>query len=94
MDIEKIGCRLEGSGSGSDSGACQDQQAENGGGSTGVTVKPKHRHSNSIDVSSMTSPAIRGEGGGVFGEVMEAKKAMTAEQLAELAAVDPKRAKR
>ncbi|XP_020271543.1 transcription factor RF2b-like [Asparagus officinalis] len=52
MDIEKIGCRLEGSGSGSDSGACQDQKAENGGGSTGVTAKPKHRHSNSIDGSA------------------------------------------
>ena len=33
-------------------------------------------------------------GGGVFGEVMEAKKAMSSEQLAELAAIDPKRAKR
>jgi hypothetical protein len=32
--------------------------------------------------------------GGVFGEVMEAKKAMSSEQLAELAAIDPKRAKR
>uniref|UniRef100_A0A453AP12 BZIP domain-containing protein n=1 Tax=Aegilops tauschii subsp. strangulata TaxID=200361 RepID=A0A453AP12_AEGTS len=35
-----------------------------------------------------------GGGGGVFADVLEAKKAMSSEQLSELASVDPKRAKR
>lgn len=52
-------------------------------------ARPRHRHSSSVDVSSMMS---RGEG--VFGEIAEAKKAMAADKLAELAAIDPKRAKR
>ncbi|XP_073104780.1 transcription factor RF2b isoform X2 [Elaeis guineensis] len=101
MDIEKIGCRLEGSGSGSEGGVCRDRAAESseggedrkiGNAAGAVAVRPKHRHSNSIDGSSMSSGTTRGEG--VFGEVVEAKKAMTAEELAELAAIDPKRAKR
>ncbi|XP_010921141.3 transcription factor RF2b [Elaeis guineensis] len=102
MDIEKIGCRPEGSGSGSEGGVFGDPATESYKGgedrkidnATGAAaaVRPKHRHSNSIDGSSMmSSGTTRGEG--VFGDV-EAKKAMTAEQLAELAAIDPKRAKR
>lgn len=64
-----------------------------GSGTAAASSRPKHRHSISVDGSSMSSyAATRGEG--VFGEVMEAKKAMTAEQLAELASIDPKRAKR
>ncbi|XP_020267324.1 transcription factor RF2b-like isoform X2 [Asparagus officinalis] len=63
-----------------------------------MMMKPKHRYSNSIDGSSMMNSSAMGGGGGgeggSFEEVMEAKKAMTAEQLAELAAVDPKKAKR
>ncbi|KAK8960611.1 Transcription factor RF2b [Platanthera guangdongensis] len=105
MDIEKIGCKLEDSGSGSESGVCPDRAAENIGSGgewkmgnasrrgAAATSKPKHRHSFSVDGSSMSSSAaMRGEG--VFGEVLEAKKAMTTEQLAELASIDPKRAKR
>ncbi|KAG1371483.1 transcription factor RF2b [Cocos nucifera] len=101
MDIEKIGCKLEGSGSGSEGGVCRDRAAESseggedrkmGNAAGAVAVRPKHRHSNSIDGSSMSSGTTKGEG--VCGEVVEAKKAMTAEQLAELAAIDPKRAKR
>ncbi|XP_008782655.2 transcription factor RF2b-like isoform X1 [Phoenix dactylifera] len=103
MDFEKIGCRPEGSGSGSEGGVFGDRATESSmegedrkiGNAAGeaAAVRPKHRHSNSIDGSSMmSSGTTRGEG--VFGEVMEAKKAMTAEQLAELAAIDPKRAKR
>ena len=42
--------------------------------------RPKHRYSSSVDVA--------------FAEIAEAKKAMPPEKLAELAAVDPKRAKR
>ncbi|KAG1338959.1 Transcription factor RF2b [Cocos nucifera] len=103
MDIEKIGCRPEGSGSGSEGGVFGDRATESskGGGDPKIgnaagaaaAVRPKHRHSNSMDGSSMVSSGTtRGEG--VFGEAMEAKKAMTADQLAELVAIDPKRAKR
>lgn len=102
MDIEKIGCKLEGSGSGSEGGICGDPTPESSGGveerrngNAGgvVPVRPKHRHSSSVDgVSLASAGAVKGDG--MFGEVMEAKKAMTPDQLAELAAIDPKRAKR
>lgn len=51
------------------------------GGGSSSTSRPKHRHSNSVD-------------GSVHGEVMEAKKAMPPDKLAELWTIDPKRAKR
>jgi hypothetical protein len=55
----------------------------------------KHRHSASFDGFGMGGPGGQQDGaGGVFGDVMEAKKAMSSKQLAELAAIDPKRAKR
>ncbi|KAG0481030.1 hypothetical protein HPP92_011888 [Vanilla planifolia] len=102
MDIEKIGCKLEGSGSGSEDGVCGGVERSAGvelhkngnadGGEAAATSKAKHRHSTSMDGGSMLLAVTKEEG--VFGEVMEAKKAMTAEQLAELAAIDPKRAKR
>jgi hypothetical protein len=83
MDMDKI------------AGADRDRAAE-----TSSPPRPaKHRHSASFDGFGM-GPAAGGTGaqqdgaGGVFGEVMEAKKAMSSEQLAELAAIDPKRAKR
>ncbi|CAN1155811.1 Transcription factor RF2b [Linum perenne] len=61
---------------------CVDQS--NGGASTTPSSRPatKHRHSNSVD------------GSGMFGEIMDAKKAMPPEKLADLWNVDPKRAKR
>ncbi|CAL9202368.1 unnamed protein product [Musa hybrid cultivar] len=102
MDIEKIGCKLEASASGSEGGDCADPAAESSGcgeerkigdASGAAASKPKHRHSSSVDGSSMTSSATM-KREGVFGEVMEAKKAMTPGQLAELAVIDPKRAKR
>ncbi|ONK67944.1 uncharacterized protein A4U43_C05F5480 [Asparagus officinalis] len=87
---EMMMMKPEGSGSGSESGGARDPMAE-------MMMKPKHRYSNSIDGSSMMNSSAMGGGGGgeggSFEEVMEAKKAMTAEQLAELAAVDPKKAK-
>lgn len=105
MDIEKIDNKMEESGSGSEGGLFRDWTAGSLGagderkidnaryGVATATTRPKHRHSNSVDETSMSSSAVaRGEG--VFGEVLEAKKAMTDEQLAELAAIDPKRAKR
>ncbi|CAL5084739.1 unnamed protein product [Urochloa decumbens] len=83
MDMDKI------------AGADRDRAAE-----TSSPPRPaKHRHSASFDGFGM-GPAAGGTAGqqdgagGVFGEVMEAKKAMSSEQLAELAAIDPKRAKR
>jgi len=83
MDMDKI------------AGADRDRAAE-----TSSPPRPaKHRHSASFDGFGM-GPAGGGTGGqqdgagGVFGEVMEAKKAMSSKQLAELAAIDPKRAKR
>lgn len=51
------------------------------GGASTSTSRPKHRHSNSVD-------------GSVYGEVMDAKKAMPPDKLAELWTIDPKRAKR
>lgn len=45
-------------------------------------VRSRHRHSNSVDGSSS------------FGEIMDGKKAMPPDKLAELWSVDPKRAKR
>ncbi|KAJ7959929.1 transcription factor RF2b-like [Quillaja saponaria] len=47
-------------------------------------ANPRHRHSCSVDGSSSTS----------FGEIMDAKKAMPPDKLAELWTIDPKRAKR
>lgn len=52
------------------------------------SVKPRHRHSYSVDGSSSKA------GEGVFGEIMDAKKAMPPDKLAELWTMDPKRAKR
>ncbi|KAK6271655.1 hypothetical protein POUND7_008738 [Theobroma cacao] len=48
---------------------------------TATSSRPRHRHSNSVD-------------GSAYGEVMEAKKAMPPDKLAELWNLDPKRAKR
>lgn len=45
-------------------------------------ARPRHRHSSSVDGSSS------------LGEIMEAKKAMPPDKLAELWTLDPKRAKR
>lgn len=60
--------------------------AGNGADPTGEREKSparaRHRHSNSVDGSSS------------FAEIMEAKKAMPPDKLAELWTVDPKRAKR
>ncbi|TVU04778.1 hypothetical protein EJB05_47912, partial [Eragrostis curvula] len=61
----------------------------------GAGVKPRHHHSHSMDASSSIStenlfgtPAMEGMSSA------EAKKAMSAAKLAELALIDPKKAKR
>ncbi|XP_062215671.1 transcription factor RF2b-like [Phragmites australis] len=87
MDIEKI------SSSGPAAGSDRDRAAE-----TSSPPRPKHRHSSSVDGSGLFfSPGIGGAGkdaAASLAEAMEAKKAMSPEQLEELAAIDPKRAKR
>uniref|UniRef100_A0A5B6ZTQ5 Putative transcription factor RF2b isoform X1 n=1 Tax=Davidia involucrata TaxID=16924 RepID=A0A5B6ZTQ5_DAVIN len=87
MDIEKLGSNLT---DGHSDGRIEN--ASSGGGSGGGVqaetgeeekiVRPRHRHSNSVDGSIL------------FGETIEAKKAMAPDKLAELWSVDPKRAKR
>ncbi|WOL14775.1 hypothetical protein Cni_G23556 [Canna indica] len=99
MDVEQMECKVEESGSATEVGVCGDWTAESsedrkiGNAAGPATSRPKHRHSVSMDGSSMiSSEPLREEG--LFGDAIEAKKAMTSQQLAELAAVDPKRAKR
>ncbi|XP_058183854.1 transcription factor RF2b-like [Rhododendron vialii] len=60
--------------------AAADGGDNDGGGEK--SSRPRHRHSNSVDGSVLLSESI------------EAKKAMAPEKLAELWAIDPKRAKR
>ncbi|XP_059659872.1 transcription factor RF2b-like [Cornus florida] len=50
-------------------------------------VVTRHRNSNSVDGSSRTAQSL-------FGEMKESKKAIPPQQLAQLWALDPKRAKR
>ncbi|XP_022944406.1 transcription factor RF2b-like [Cucurbita moschata] len=57
-----------------------------GGNEEEKTSKPRHRHSVSVDGTTSSSS--------MFGEIMEAKKAMPPDKLAELWSSDPKRAKR
>ncbi|BAF11953.1 transcription factor RF2b [Oryza sativa Japonica Group] len=83
MDIEKIS-----SGPAAAGGSDRDRAAE-----TSSPPRPKHRHSSSVDGSGFFA-AARKDAAASLAEVMEAKKAMTPEQLSELAAIDPKRAKR
>jgi len=93
IDVEKLGGGANGAGRG---GNGSDQNGYgNGTGTSGHNdgekspsaeeARPRHRHSSSVDGSSSTS---------MFGEIMEAKKAMPPDKLAELWNIDPKRAKR
>ncbi|VAH42201.1 transcription factor RF2b-like isoform X2 [Triticum dicoccoides] len=84
MDMDKI------------AGSGRDRAAET---SSSPPRPTKHRHSASFDGFAMGcgGPGRQDGGGGVggvFADVLEAKKAMSSEQLSELASVDPKRAKR
>lgn len=84
IDVKKLG----GNGGGNfvdhyGNGGCEGGAA----GSEGEkTSKPRHRHSVSVDGTTSSSS--------MFGEIMEAKKAMPPDKLAELWSSDPKRAKR
>ncbi|KAM3313424.1 hypothetical protein ACQJBY_032802 [Aegilops geniculata] len=89
MDIEKIS-----SGPAAGSDRDRDRAAE-----TSSPPRPKHRYSSSVDGSGLFSAAgsaARRDAAAAqaLADVLEAKKAMSPEQLAELAAIDPKRAKR
>ncbi|KAK9280093.1 hypothetical protein L1049_013778 [Liquidambar formosana] len=97
INVDKLGGGTTG-GNGSSDGAgsggnCMDQSGDDDGrvgGEGDKNLRPRHRHSNSVDGSSSAS----GKGEGVFGEIMDAKKAMPPDKLAELWNLDPKRAKR
>ncbi|XP_038901325.1 transcription factor RF2b-like [Benincasa hispida] len=84
IDVKKLGGNgggnfVDHNGNGGSEGA--------GAGSEGEkTSKPRHRHSVSVDGTTSSSS--------MFGEIMEAKKAMPPDKLAELWSSDPKRAKR
>ncbi|XP_027336681.1 transcription factor RF2b-like [Abrus precatorius] len=93
IDVEKLGGGTNGSGR---AGNGSDQSGYgNGAGMSGhndsekspsaAAARPRHRHSSSVDGSTSTS---------MFGEIMEAKKAMPPDKLEELWTIDPKRAKR
>ncbi|KAL0537589.1 hypothetical protein IC582_026570 [Cucumis melo] len=89
IDVKKLG----GNGGGNfvdhnGNGGCEGGGGGGGGGSSEgeKTSKPRHRHSVSVDGTTSSSS--------MFGEIMEAKKAMPPDKLAELWSSDPKRAKR
>ncbi|KAM0894927.1 hypothetical protein ACQ4PT_024180 [Festuca glaucescens] len=64
-------------------------------GGTGHGMRPKHQHSQSMDESmSIKEEELVGAPGMEGMSTVEAKKAVSAAKLAELALVDPKRAKR
>ncbi|KAI5321529.1 PREDICTED: mRNAion factor [Prunus dulcis] len=94
IDLDKLGgCNCSdqsGGGNNGPNGGPDDGSGEpnvnDGGGEGEEKRSSRHRHSCSVDGSSTST--------GVFGEVMEAKKAMPPDKLAELWNLDPKRAKR
>ncbi|CAK7339974.1 unnamed protein product [Dovyalis caffra] len=88
MDMEKLGSKHEEGPSGLKQDNVGQESASGGGGVQDVeeeeekaNVKPRHKYSNSADGSSLM-------------ESIDSKKAMAPEKLAELWALDPKRAKR
>ncbi|KAK1264840.1 Transcription factor RF2b [Acorus gramineus] len=95
MDMEKMGCKLEDDGvvEGAPIASLTADDKKDGGGdpvsAAAMTAdsRPRHRHSVSVDGSTVAAT-------GVFADVAEAKKAMDAEKLAEIAILDPKRVKR
>lgn len=103
IDVDKLGgngnganCADQNGGGGADGkdengggggGGGEGEKSGSGSGSgCGSGSRPRHRHSSSVDGLSTSTSA--------FGEIMEAKKAMPPDKLAELWTIDPKRAKR
>ncbi|KAF7816230.1 transcription factor RF2b-like [Senna tora] len=91
IDVDKLGGANGSGGGGGGNGSDQNGNGNGVGTSNhnerekSPSARPRHRHSSSVDGSSSTS---------MFGEIMEAKKAMPPDKLAELWTIDPKRAKR
>lgn len=98
IDVEKLGGVTNGSNTNqTGNGNCAGAGAGAGAGTSGnndgeksgndaTTPRTRHRHSCSVDGSTSTT--------NMFGEIMDAKKAMPPDKLAELWTIDPKRAKR
>ncbi|KNA05724.1 hypothetical protein SOVF_187760 isoform A [Spinacia oleracea] len=88
IDVDKLGAASGSASHPSDDFATASADGANVG--LGLAVdggdggRPRHRYSNSVDATSSAS----------FGEIMDAKKAMPPDKLAELWTIDPKRAKR
>ncbi|XP_078436568.1 transcription factor RF2b-like [Wolffia australiana] len=98
MDMEKIESKLDAGGTTTSSlqnreNWVSEEADRHALSSDSMNYRPKHRYSNSVDGSIMflSTPT---RSGCSIGEAGEAKKAMPPEKLAELAALDPKRAKR
>lgn len=86
-DVDQNGGKGNGSdGKGEANGSVGGSKDGTSGGSGNGSARPRHRHSSSVDGSAMST--------GMFGEIMDAKKAMPPDKLAELWNLDPKRAKR
>lgn len=88
IDVEKLGAGRGGNGSdqsGYGNGAGSSCYNDGEKSPSTAAARPRHRHSSSVDGSTSTS---------MFGEIMDAKKAMPPDKLAELWNIDPKRAKR
>lgn len=86
IDVDKLGGTGNGGSSADQTGNEVKAEGNGGEGEKGWSGRHRHRHSSSVDGSSMST--------NVFGEIMDAKKAMPPDKLAELWTIDPKRAKR
>ncbi|XP_045823610.1 transcription factor RF2b-like [Trifolium pratense] len=92
IDVDKLGGVTNGlnqngygNGNGNGVGTSGNNDGEKSPNDDATTPRTRHRHSCSVDGSTSTS---------MFGEIMDAKKAMPPDKLAELWTIDPKRAKR
>ncbi|KAG8057416.1 hypothetical protein GUJ93_ZPchr0002g24743 [Zizania palustris] len=97
LDVEKLnsscGASSEAEAESSSAGAAAAGRGEAAG--LGHGSRPKHQHSQSLDESmSIKAEELVGAPGTEGMSLAEAKKAVSAAKLAELALVDPKRAKR
>ncbi|XP_058787855.1 transcription factor RF2b-like [Vicia villosa] len=85
IDVEKLGNGSDQSGYGNGAGTSGQNDGEKSL-NEATTPRTRHRHSCSVDGTTSTTSML--------GEIMDAKKAMPPDKLAELWTQDPKRAKR
>lgn len=85
IDVEKLGNGSDQSGYGNGAGTSGQNDGEKSL-NEATTPRTRHRHSCSADGTTSTTSML--------GEIMDAKKAMPPDKLAELWTQDPKRAKR